>query len=521
MGKYGTNLEGFGAFEGGVNADKGAPLVSTSSDGATSLLFGPAALREIQAGVANGDFAIPPDAAGDTITEENPLPYWTFTDVNSAGAITAAVVASASAGSGNVLRWSVAASTTTGKSATLTRFVPVASSRNRAFAHIPELNTASATNTANASVTITYQYYKQDYTTTGSSGSSTATFAVLGTGTNWLNPDLATTNAAPSDAAFIYVEIKVSTTGTTPASISTVDITEARVIRGDQTNLFAEYTTPGTYSPTRVRQVNGTLNIEPNGGTGNVTLGGDLTVSGNDINLGTGFTVSGVGTSAVQFTRNDSGNRANITVGRVFPGTQTTRYIDDDGTRTSFSGGIDVNASSTMTSATFTSTITCTSASGNVSLSGGGNVLVTGADTTVPISGNGELQAIANTTTATTNSARWVLVSGNIYGLRRDSSTRRVKTNIVEADDAVLAAAKRLRAVHFEPLEKDAEGNLRGTGQLTLGLIAEEILEAGLGCAVTYDGEGLPDGYDERVLIAALLHRVNDLEERLAALEAR
>jgi hypothetical protein len=33
MGKYGTNLEGFGAFEGGVNADKGAPLVSTSSDG--------------------------------------------------------------------------------------------------------------------------------------------------------------------------------------------------------------------------------------------------------------------------------------------------------------------------------------------------------------------------------------------------------------------------------------------------------------------------------------------------------
>ena len=88
MGKYGTNLEGFGAFEGGVNADKGAPLVSTSSDGETALLFGPAALREIQAGVANGDFAIPPDAAGDTITAENPLPYWTFTDVNSAGAIT-------------------------------------------------------------------------------------------------------------------------------------------------------------------------------------------------------------------------------------------------------------------------------------------------------------------------------------------------------------------------------------------------------------------------------------------------
>jgi hypothetical protein len=521
VGKYGTNLEGFGAFEGGVNADKGAPLVSTSSDGETALLFGPAALREIQAGVANGDFAIPPDEADATITDENPLPYWTFTDVNSAGAITCAIVNDATAGSTNVLRWSVAASTTTGKSATLTRFVPVASSRNRAFAHIPELNTASATSTANASVTITYQYYKLDYTTTGSSGTSTATFATLGTGTNWLNPPLATTNAAPSDAAFIYVEIKVSTTGTTPASPSTVDITEARVIRGDQTNLFAEYTTPGTYSPTRVRQVNGVLNIEPNGGTGNVTLGGDLTVSGNDINLGTGFTISGVGTSAVQFTRNDSGNRANITVARVFPGTQTTRYMDDDGTRTLFSGGIDVNASSVF-SAGITGTVVIANSTGTAfSASNGGDVAVNGSDTTVPISGNGELSAIPNTTTATTNSARWVLISGSTYGLRRDSSTRRVKTNIVEADDAVLAAAKNLRAVHYEALEKDAEGNVVPSGKHTLGLIAEEIVDAGLGCAVTYDGEGLPDGYDERVIIAALLHRVNDLEERLAALESR
>jgi hypothetical protein len=524
VGKYGTNLEGFGAFEGGVNADKGAPLVSTSSDGETALLFGPAALREIQAGVANGDWSIPPDAAGDTITDENPLPYWTFTDVSSAGAITCAIVADASAGSGNVLRWSVAASTVSGKSATLARYVPVASSRNRAFAHIPELNTASATNTANASVTITYQYYKQDYTTTGSSGSSTATFAVLGTGTNWLNPPTATTTATPSDAAFIYVEIKVSTTGTTPASISTVDITEARVIRGDQTNLFAEYTTPATYAPTRVRQVNGTLNIEPNGGTGNVTLGGDLTVSGGDVNLSTTHTISAVGASAVQFTRNDSGNRSNITVARVFPGTQTTRYIDDDGTRTTFSGGIDASAYSVFgSSVSIAGTLGVDGIDLSADLVADNNIdlRLQGTDTTVPITGNGELQAEANTTTVTTNSARWVLISGVNYALRRDSSTRRVKTNIVEADDAVLAAAKNLRAVHYEALEKDAEGNLVPSGQHTLGLIAEEIVEAGLGCAVTYDGEGLPDGYDERVIIAALLHRVNDLEERLAALEAR
>lgn len=422
MGKYGTNLEGFGAFEGGVNADKGAPLVSTSSDGATSLLFGPAALREIQAGVANGDFAIPPDAAGDTITEENPLPYWTFTDVNSAGAITAAVVASASAGSGNVLRWSVAASTLTGKSATLTRFVPVASSRNRAFAHFPELNTASATNTANISLTIAYQYYKQDYTTTGSSGTFTATFATLGTGTNWLNPPIATTNASPSDAAFIYVTITVSTTATTPASVSTVDITEVRLVRGDQTNLFAEYTTPATYAPTRVRQVNGVLNIEPNGGTGNVTLGGDLTVSGADVNLGTGLTVGVLGTSAVQFTRNDTGNRANITVGRVFPGTQTTRYIDDDGTYTTVSSGF--RAAGIDTSGAMTNT--------------NGSYY---ADTPSTTSGTGQIA----------NSAMWVISSGTNWQLRRSTGTSwaRLKKNI-ETSSITPEQFKALEFVQFD-----------------------------------------------------------------------
>jgi hypothetical protein len=470
VGKYGTDLEGFGAFEGGVNSDQGAPLVSTNSAGETALLFGPAALREIQAGVANGSFAIPPDAAGDTITEENPLPYWTFTDVSSSGAITCAIVEDATAGSGNVLRWSVAASTTTGKSATLARYVPVASSRNRAFAHIPELNTASATNTANASVTITYQYYKQDYTTTGSSGSSTATFAVLGTGTNWLNPALATTNAAPSDAAFIYVEIKVSTTGTTPASISTVDITEARVIRGDQTNLFAEYTTPGTYAPTRMRQVNGTLNIEPNGGTGAVQIGGDL-------NLDTRHTIKSNNASTILFTRNDTGTRSGIVVGRIFAGDQTTRFISDDGTRTTFSAGIDT----------------------------AGSIVTTGSITNDSIS----------TTTATANAAIWVLSSGSTYTLRRNSSSARYKTNIVDADEAVLEAARKIKPRHYESTIEDEAGETR------LGFIAEEVLAAGLSHAVGYDGEGRVETLDPTALIAALFARVNDLEDRLAALESR
>jgi hypothetical protein len=514
IGKFGSDQQQLADSGGGVISEDGAVLLDGDSDGESALLFGPAALREIQAGVANGDFAIAPTDAEGTITADNALPYWTFTDVNSAGAITCAIVTDASSASGTSLRWSITAGTANSKSATLRRFVPVSSTRNRAFAYSPEVNTFGATNTAISTIRMQAQFYKDDQaTTTGSAiDSGVITFATLGTGSNWLTGSYTTANAAPSDAAFCLVTITVATAAAGTVVASTVDIPEVRLIRGDQTNLFAEYSTPATYAPTLMRQVNGTLQISPNAGTGAMQIGGNL-------NFGTAVTVDPAG-NALTITRNDTGNRANIIVGRVFPGTQITRYIDDDGTRTLFSGGIDVNASSTMTTVTATDYNASTTGVA-FDATGGGDVGLTGPDTSVPISGNGEVFAIPNTTTATTNSARWVLISGSTYGLRRDSSTRRVKTNIVQADAAVLAAAKRLRAVHFEPLEKDEDGNLRGTGQLTLGLIAEEIEEAGLKCAVTYDSEGLPDGYDERVLLAALVHHVSDLEARLAALESR
>jgi hypothetical protein len=516
IGKFGSDQQQLADLGGGVISEDGATLLSGESTGETALLFGPAALREIQAGVANGDFSIAPTDAEGTITADNALPYWTFTDVNSAGAITCAIVTDASSASGTSLRWSITAGTANSKSATLRRFVPVSSTRNRAFAYSPEVNTFGATNTAISTIRMQAQFYKEDQaTTTGSAiDSGVVTFATLGTGSNWLTGSYTTANAAPSDAAYCLITITVATAAAGTVVSSQVTIPEVRLIRGDQTNLFAEYTTPATYAPTLMRQVNGTLQISPNAGTGDVTLGGDLTVSGGDVNLSTSHTISAVGASAVQFTRNDTGNRSNITVGRVFPGTQTTQYIDHDGILFSMTDTLSVDGNVIASGqVTADSSTTAFDAVGN------GDVKVTGPDTSVPISGNGELSAIPNTTTATTNSARWVLISGSRYGLRRDSSTRRVKTNIVKADEGVLAAVKRLRAVHFEPLEKDEDGNLRGTGQLTLGLIAEEIEEAGLKCAVTYDSEGLPDGYDERVLLAALVHHVSDLEARLAALE--
>jgi hypothetical protein len=286
MGKYGTNLEGFGAFEGGVNADKGAPLVSTSSDGETALLFGPAALREIQAGVANGDFAIPPDAAGDTITAENPLPYWTFTDVNSAGAITAAIVADAGAGSGNVLRFTVASGTTTGKSVTLARYIPVASSASRSFSFYAEATFENGTNSTQSNAKITCQFYKADgVTTTGTAFESDVyTFNLLQTATGATAPDIYVASpdlsdtTAPADAAYLKITVTIATVATQSAA-RTVDLTEVRIGHGLPELILTDKSAP-TNLPAYIINNNDTLSIWNGSQLGFIDVGDDTYVSG-------------------------------------------------------------------------------------------------------------------------------------------------------------------------------------------------------------------------------------------------
>jgi hypothetical protein len=106
-------------------------------------------------------------------------------------------------------------------------------------------------------------------------------------------------------------------------------------------------------------------------------------------------------------------------------------------------------------------------------------------------------------------------VGSNPYTLRRNSSSARYKTNIVDADEAVLEAARKIKPRHYESTIEDEAGETR------LGFIAEEVEATGLTHAVGYDSEGRVETLDPTALIAALFVRVNDLEERLAALESR
>jgi hypothetical protein len=585
MGKYGTNLEGFGAFEGGVNADKGAPLVSTSSDGETALLFGPAALREIQAGVANGDFAIPPDAAGDTVTEENPLPYWTFTDVNSAGAITAAIVADAGAGSGNVLRFTVASGTLTGKSATLTRYVPVASSASRSFSFYAEATFDNGTNSTQATAKLTCEFYKADgVTATGTPFESDVYgFNSLQGPTGITAPDLyavapdLTNTTAPADAAYVLMTITIATIATQSAN-RVVDLTEVRLAHGLPELILTDKGDPATYQPAYILSESGDLslvastgenlvvgmngywlgsvsNTMESGGDLNLIATGDIIGTGENISLtanttatieagvdasvnliapdGAYITTNGTdlgvlnvanvattgdlrllvaggdvflhdtagsdprllfrnssntflggiqmqGANVFRFFNGDVTNDyAYIYAERFYPmnGTTASRYIYDDGTRTHMTGGLDTD----------------------------GSIVTEGSILNDSIS----------TTTATANAAIWVLSSGTAYTLRRNSSSARYKTNIVDADEAVLEAARKIKPRHYESTIADEAGTTR------LGFIAEEVEAAGLTHAVGYDGEGRVETIDATALIAALYARVNDLEERLAAMESR
>jgi hypothetical protein len=279
MTSYGSDYTARNQQSGDVVADGGATLLSPFSEGETAIMAGPALLREIQAGVANGDFAVSPQDPTATISAENNLPYWTFTDVNSAGAITCAIVADAGAGSGNVLRFTVASGTLTGKSATLTRYVPVASSASRSFSFYAEATFENGTLSSQTNAKITCQFYKADQTTTTGTAFSSATvlFSDLITAEGLLAPDfysdptLLVGTTAPADAAYLKITITIATVATQSAA-RTVDLTEVRLGNGLPEILFTDRNNP-TNTPGYILCADATMALGAPTDQGSLRLG--------------------------------------------------------------------------------------------------------------------------------------------------------------------------------------------------------------------------------------------------------
>jgi hypothetical protein len=268
VGKYGTDLTGFGAFEGGVNTDKGAPIVSTSSDGSSAIIFGPAALREMEAGLANGDFQIPPDAAGDAITTENPLPYFSASD-SSSGRITLALADSTASPGTNLLRFTIT-SGVNADSFYVERIVPIVSSEARSFNYQAHAAIAAATSSANYTFTLSAQYLESDQsTTTGTEGSLaktgsdiSSTIASLGFSYE-MAADPHGGAPAPADASYLRLRYTISLTGSVASA--TFDLAELRVDHGVQNLMFADQASPDLYGYGQISLYTGGLIMEPNG----------------------------------------------------------------------------------------------------------------------------------------------------------------------------------------------------------------------------------------------------------------
>jgi hypothetical protein len=540
IGKFGSDQQQLADLGGGVISEDGATLLSGESTGEASLLFGPAALREIQAGVANGDFAVPPQDAQGTITADNALPYWTFTDTSSAGAITAALVADAGAASGYVLRFTVASGTLTGKSATLTRYVPVASSASRSFSFYAEATFDNGTNSTQSNAKITCQFYKADgVTTTGTAFESDLyTFDLLQTATGATAPDIYVNSpdlsdtTAPADAAYLKITVTIATVATQSAA-RTVDLTEVRIGHGLPELILTDKSAP-TNLPAYIINNNDTLSIYNGSQLGFIDVGENTFVYGETTT--TIFSGDLVQIEGATITLSPSigsvevlGNLT-VTDKIYFDTTLTGPFIQQAGTN----GRIISVANATGTSGTDLLASTASSRSG---------ILITKATTgqpTTTLNGTGATDAFADVlrngglAVDSTNNRGYFYSGGWKFAALTTPSDSRLKEEITEISGA-LDTLRQLVPVAFKWKAPEAHGRtdcVADDGK-RLGFIADQVATTDLAHWVETLGVdereahlvdttevlavNIPQNEMEALVVQALL----DIDTRLKALESR
>ena len=263
MANYGTDRVVLQDTTGAIQNEAGAPILSTESTGGGAFVFGAITQGLVARGIENGDWAQTPLATGTAspITIDNDLPYWDL----SGTAVSFAAVEDASSASGYIIRATVPAGT--GIFSTLSRTISIPGSRNRGFSFAPSVYTFNAVGTPSALtgsyVKITATWLKADgTTTTGVATSGSATFS-----TKSVQPALGTATTIPSDCAFALVEITVGASA--KAAISTIDLGEVSLIRGETTVMFTPANATG--SPGTITGTNG----------GGLTMGSGVQVVGN------------------------------------------------------------------------------------------------------------------------------------------------------------------------------------------------------------------------------------------------
>jgi hypothetical protein len=382
--KFGSNDTQLATNGGAVVADNGSVLISGDSQGSAGILFGPASLREIQARVANGDFAIMPNDPFATITDDNPLPYWSGTSVGSS--VIAAIVESSATASGNTIVFSTSETPSINTSYAISRYVPITGNAARGQSYQAEafytVPTGTVADKAKVTATVAITAYDSAFNALTATSTSTfydSTLSNYSIKTKWTTPD--------AKAAFFLLTLKVAIGASAPSAATTIPFTEVRINYATAQVAFPNATDPtlstwlvGSQSPagaptvsqlsiTNQNDTTGTLpsialargttsgsivvsadaggEIDLNTGVGGMLVAtGDTTTFNNSSAAGGVFTVNmnnggGIGTVNVTGATSITGTTTitgaatatgNITANRFYPGSQSTRYIEDNGT---------------------------------------------------------------------------------------------------------------------------------------------------------------------------------------------
>lgn len=551
----GTDAGSLSSSTGGVNNIDGQPLLAADNSGSKSRILGQALQREILDGVANGDFAFPPSDAGASIDDDtNPLPYWSYTGAT--GFTATIATETTNSASGNALQISVGTTAVAGTFATLSRYVPISNSGNRNYCYNLEVfefgETGTVADRSKQKITITTTAVDKDYAAL--TVSDTGIQILGGSATNTIGTGMKTPDAR---AAYLLVTLKFELITSAVTATTTYRIGEVRLNRGQPEYALSSLTSPSTspwyisntaedldirrdnantlinlISDTTTPLYNIWLNATDGLGNGSIDIESTtINLLGTNINAqtlaGAANTINASGlthTGDIQF----SAAGSDIIIRDTAAGGTNPRILFRDAAGTYYTG-LKAGAANVMQVLSGTSTTTYgqlwadriypmngSTASRYIFDNGSqtafsGAVLAGAITSTGVVSANNFTADTITGTTATTNAAIWVLTAGTTYNLRRNTSSARYKTNIVDVDQIVIDAAKRIKPRHFESTIADE------TGATRLGFIAEEVHDAGLTHAVGYDAEGRPETIDSVALIAALYARVEDLERRLGA----
>lgn len=242
---------------------RGATLLDPTTDAAQAGAFGPALRRYIMSGIYNGDFAAAPILAGplDWISDQNPLPYWTFTAVSGTSVMARSGNSSANA-SGRKIVWQMDPGGVN-DDAYLEQIVPINGSRGQSFYYEAHAHLVTGPNVNLMSAYIGSQFLKNDAsTTTGTYTEQAITLNAIGANSATDIQSDPNAGSMPQDAYYLRVRVGFKRTTEAATSSGTIDLNEVRLVAGSSRILFPDVTNPTTYTYGFLGQNNGVLQLQ-------------------------------------------------------------------------------------------------------------------------------------------------------------------------------------------------------------------------------------------------------------------